>query len=52
MSSRYAEHSVKKIEITVHDRDINAAKNILAAGRAETKRLWSLGKPADTGGTG
>lgn len=35
-----------------HDRDYNAALNILAAGRAETKRLWSPGKPTrPAGGT-
>jgi putative transposase len=36
-----------------HDRDHNAAINILAAGRAESgKRLWSPGKTYLRGGTG
>ena len=35
---------------TVHDRDVNAAKNILAAGRADkSKRLWSRCKTAPRG---
>ena len=35
---------------TVHDRDVNAAKNILAAGRADkSKRLWSRCKTTPCG---
>lgn len=38
---------------TSHDRDYNAAVNILAAGRAErAKRLWSSGETSQTGGAG
>lgn len=38
---------------TNHDRDYNAAVNILAAGRAERlKRLWSPGKSSRSGGAG
>ena len=36
---------------TVHDRDVNAAKNILALGRSgEAKRLWSRCKTTPRGG--
>ncbi|GLZ15343.1 transposase [Actinomadura sp. NBRC 104425] len=37
----------------VHDRDVNAARNILAAGRAERpKRLWRPGKTTACSGAG
>ena len=37
---------------TVHDRDVNAARNILAAGRAdEAKRLWRRGKTSTRAGS-
>ena len=36
---------------TVHDRDVNAAKNILALGRSgEAKRLWNGVRPPLSGG--
>jgi putative transposase len=35
-----------------HDRDVNAAMNVLAAGRAESlNRPWSAGKTTSDGGT-
>ncbi|WP_259465214.1 transposase [Streptomyces sp. TLI_171] len=36
---------------TVHDRDINAARNVLAAGRADRPNLWSAGKTGPRPGT-
>ncbi|MBM0238398.1 transposase, partial [Micromonospora sp. ATA32] len=37
---------------SAHDRDVNAAMNVLAAGRAESlKRPWSAGKTTSDGGT-